>query len=120
MEYSPLALSSCPPSYLARPEHVQRRAQRLVNGKSPHLVLDSFQPLQECRNVAGLYVMHKALNLHTPHLAATKLPRPPPPLHSTRVALYRQEQVNVPFSRTEHHLRSFLPRYGRLWNQLVR
>ncbi|KAG0715323.1 hypothetical protein GWK47_012205 [Chionoecetes opilio] len=31
----------------------------------------------------------------------------------------QQEQVTVPFSRTDHHLRSFLPRYGRLWNQLV-
>ncbi|KAG0729529.1 hypothetical protein GWK47_030120 [Chionoecetes opilio] len=60
--------------------------------------------------------MHKALNFHTPHLAAIKLPRPPPPLQSTRVAPHRQEQVTVPFSRTEHHLRSFLPRYGRLWN----
>ncbi|KAG0721613.1 hypothetical protein GWK47_000644 [Chionoecetes opilio] len=63
--------------------------------------------------------MHKALNFHTPHLAAIKLPRPTLPLHSTRVALHRQEQVIVPFSRTEHHLRFFLPRYGRLWNQLA-
>ncbi|KAG0718178.1 RNA-directed DNA polymerase from mobile element jockey [Chionoecetes opilio] len=119
MEYSPLASSSCPPSYLATLDCVQRRAQRLVNGKRPHLAPDSFQPLQERRDVAGLCVMHKALNLHTPHLAAIKLPRPPPPFHSTRVAPYRQEQVTVPFSRTKHHLRSFLPRYGRLWNQLV-
>ncbi|KAG0724822.1 RNA-directed DNA polymerase from mobile element jockey [Chionoecetes opilio] len=119
MEYSPLAWSSCPPSYLATQDRVQRRAQRLVSDKRPHHAPDSFQPLQEHRDVAGLCVMHKALYLHTPHLAAIKLPRPPPPLHSTRVAPHRQEQVNVPFSRTEHHLRSFLPRYGRLWNQLV-
>ncbi|KAG0719691.1 hypothetical protein GWK47_049990 [Chionoecetes opilio] len=51
---------------------------------------------------------HKALNLQTPHLAAIKLPRPPPPLHSTRVAPHRHEQVIVPFSRTD-----------LLWNQLV-
>ncbi|KAG0729688.1 hypothetical protein GWK47_029826 [Chionoecetes opilio] len=119
MEYSPLAWSSCPPSYLATLDRVQRRAQRLVSDKRPHHAPDSFQPLQKRRDVAGLCVMHKALNLHTPHLAAIKLPRPPPPLHSTRVAPHRQEQVTVPFSRTEHHLRSFLPRYGRLWSQLV-
>ncbi|KAG0725585.1 hypothetical protein GWK47_038367 [Chionoecetes opilio] len=119
MEYSPLAWSSCPPSYLATLGRFQRRAQRLDSDKRPHHAPDSFQPLQKRRDVAGLCVMHKALNLHTPHLAAIKLPRPPPPLHSTRVAPHRQEQVTVPFSRTEHHLRSFLPRYGRLWNQLV-
>ncbi|KAG0724606.1 hypothetical protein GWK47_040281 [Chionoecetes opilio] len=109
MEYSPLAWSSCPPSYLATLDRVQRRAQRLVNGKPPHFAPDSFQPLQERRDVAGLCVMHKTLNLHTPHLAAIKLPRPPPPLHSTLVPSYRQEQVTVPFSRTEHHL--YVPSY---------
>ncbi|KAG0715070.1 RNA-directed DNA polymerase from mobile element jockey [Chionoecetes opilio] len=105
MEYSPLAWSSCPPSYLATLDRVQRRAQRLASDKRPHHAPDSFQPLQKRRDVAGLCVMHKALNLHTPHLAAIKLPRPQPPLHSTRVAPHRQEQVTVPFSRTEHHLR---------------
>ncbi|KAG0710865.1 hypothetical protein GWK47_021925 [Chionoecetes opilio] len=119
MEYSPLTWASCPPSYLATLDRVQRRAQRLVNDKRPHHAPDYFQPLQKRRDVAGLCVMHKALNLHTPRLAAIKLPRPPPPLHSTRVVSHRQEQVTVPFSRTEHHLRSFLLRYGRLWNQLV-
>ncbi|KAG0714396.1 hypothetical protein GWK47_014219 [Chionoecetes opilio] len=108
-----------PALLLGHTRRVQRRAQRLVSDKRPHHAPDSFQPLQKRRDVAGLCVMHKALNLHTPHLAVIKLPRPPPPLHSTRVAPHRQEQVTVPFSRTEHHLRSFLPRYGRLWNQLV-
>ncbi|KAG0710939.1 hypothetical protein GWK47_021742 [Chionoecetes opilio] len=78
MEYSPLAWSSCSPSYLATLDRVQRRAQRLVNDKRPHHAPDYFQPLQERRDVAGLCVMHKALNLHTPHLAAIKIPRPPP------------------------------------------
>ncbi|KAG0710867.1 hypothetical protein GWK47_021905 [Chionoecetes opilio] len=92
-----------------------RRISHLLDAKGVEVLYKA----QKRRAVAGLCVMHKALNLHTPHLAAIKLPRPPPPLHSTRVAPHRQEQVTVPFSRTEHHLRSFLPRYGRLWNQLV-
>ncbi|KAG0720079.1 hypothetical protein GWK47_049232 [Chionoecetes opilio] len=41
-------------------------------------------------------------------------------LHSTRVAHNIDHQVTVPFARAEHYLRSFLPRYGRLWNTLVR
>ncbi|KAG0700304.1 hypothetical protein GWK47_025622 [Chionoecetes opilio] len=40
------------------------------------------------------------------------------PSHSTRAAHNIDHQVTVPFARTD--LRSFLPRYGRLWNTLVR
>lgn len=120
MEYSPLAWSSCPPSYLATLDRVQARAQRLIQRTGPQYARGSLQPLQERRDVAGLCVMFKAHNLNTPHLAALKLPAPPTPIHSTRAAPHRQEQVAVPFSRTEHHVRSFQPRYSRLWNQLVR
>ncbi|KAG0711354.1 hypothetical protein GWK47_020760 [Chionoecetes opilio] len=42
-----------------------------------------------------------------------------PSLHPCRPHTDRSKSKTVPFSRTEHHLRSFLPRYGRLWNQLV-
>ncbi|KAG0718149.1 hypothetical protein GWK47_053030 [Chionoecetes opilio] len=35
------------------------------------------------------------------------------PSHSTRAAHNIDHQVTVPFARTEHYLRSFLPRYGR-------
>ncbi|XP_050715616.1 uncharacterized protein LOC126998200 [Eriocheir sinensis] len=120
MEYSPLAWSSCPPSYLATLDRVQARAQRLIQRTGPQHARGSLQPLQERRDVAGLCVMFKAHNLNTPHLAALRLPAPPTPIHSTRAAPHRQEQVAVPFSRTEHHIRSFQPRYSRLWNQLVR
>ena len=119
MEYSPLSWSSCAPSYLDKLDRVQARAQRLVNTKQHQHLPDSFQPLQERRDVAGLCVMYKTLNLHTPHLAALKPPSPTLTLHSTRAAPHRQEQVTVPFSRTEHHLRSFQPRYSRLWNKMT-
>ncbi|KAG0716446.1 hypothetical protein GWK47_009688 [Chionoecetes opilio] len=68
----------------------------------------------------GGEVLYKAQVRSLMEYCSHQAPRPPPPLHFTHVAPYRQEQVTVPFSRTEHHLRSFLPRYGRLWNQLVR
>ena len=119
MEYSTLAWSSCPPSYLASLDRVQARAQRLVWSKRPQ-ANDLFQPLQVRRDVSGLCVMFKAHNQNTPHLAALKLPRPCLTQRTTRAVPHQQDQVTVPFSRTEHHRRSFLPRYSRLWNQLVR
>lgn len=121
MEYAPLTWSSCPPSYLTDLERVQARAQRLVRGRTLDHAADAFQPLQHRRDVAGLCVMYKAQALHIPHLAALRVPGPVPQTQVTRSAgnTEHPHTVTVPFSRTEHYIRSFLPRYSRLWNQLV-
>ncbi|KAG0716709.1 hypothetical protein GWK47_009048 [Chionoecetes opilio] len=108
---------SRPPSYLTTNRRGQRRAQRLVNDKRPHLDPDSFQPLQERRDVAVLCAMHKGkINLHTPHLgkpSSSLRPPPPPSLHPCRPT--QTGQVSRALSRIEHHLRSFLPRYGPVY-----
>ena len=118
MEYSPLTWSSCPPYHLNTLDRIQRRAKDLIRAKGRPNTLSSLQPLQERRDVAGLCVMYKTINLRTPHLAPLRPPTPPPPTHATRHAIFSQDLVTVPFSRTEHHLRSFLPRYSRMWNNL--
>ncbi|XP_045137168.1 uncharacterized protein LOC123519728 [Portunus trituberculatus] len=121
MEYAPLTWSSCPTSYLTGLERVQTRAQRLVRVCTRGHAPDTFQPLQHRRDVVGLCVMFKAQALHTPHLATLRLPGPPPPTQATRSAGNSEHPhtVAVPFSRTEYNIRSFLPRYSRLWNQMV-
>ncbi|KAG0714596.1 hypothetical protein GWK47_013810 [Chionoecetes opilio] len=40
--------------------------------------------------------------------------------YATRDAHKRGQQLIVPFARTETFFRSFLPRYSRLWNRVVR
>ncbi|KAG0722988.1 hypothetical protein GWK47_043479 [Chionoecetes opilio] len=40
--------------------------------------------------------------------------------YSTRDANKRDQQLIVPFARTATFFRSFLPRYSRLWNRVVR
>jgi len=118
MEYSPLAWSSCPPSYLGLLDRVQARAQRLSRMRTPEGDVRSLQPLQQRRDVAGMCVMYKVQRMHLPQLAALRL-NPPAPLPN-RAAYNNEHQVAVPYARTEHYLRSFLPRYSRLWNTLVR
>ncbi|KAG0716706.1 hypothetical protein GWK47_000966 [Chionoecetes opilio] len=54
MEYSPLAWSSCPPSYLRLLDRVQARAQRLARLKDPEAAAEIIQPLQQRRDVAGM------------------------------------------------------------------
>ncbi|KAG0715103.1 hypothetical protein GWK47_012720 [Chionoecetes opilio] len=120
MEYSPLAWSSCPPSYLRLLDRVQARAQRLARLKAPEAAAQIIQPLQLRRDVAGMCVMYKAHRMQLLQLAELRLNPRARPSHSTRAAHNIDHQVTVPFARTEHYLRSFLPRYGRLWNTLVR
>ncbi|KAG0717051.1 hypothetical protein GWK47_055227 [Chionoecetes opilio] len=120
MECSPLAWSSCPPSYLGLLDRVQARAQRLARLKAPEVAAQIIQPLQQRRDVAGMCVMYKAHRMQLLQLAELRLNPRARPSHATRAAHNIDHQVTVPFARTEHYLRSFLPRYGRLWNTLVR
>ena len=122
MEYAPLTWSSCPPSYLNLLDKVQDRAQRLITQRVPpgrHLT--PLQPLQHRRDVAGLSAVFKIHRVRAPHLSSLRQPWAAPHSHVTRDSHTRdQQQLTVPFARTETYLRSFLPRYTRLWNSQVR
>ncbi|KAG0715148.1 hypothetical protein GWK47_012632 [Chionoecetes opilio] len=120
MEYAPLTWSSCPPSYLSLLDKVQARAQRLIRLKAlQDQLLPPLQPLQQRRDVAGLCVVYKTHKQYVPHLAALRQPWARPHGHTTRTAATRDHQLIVPFARTETSLRSFLPRYTRMWNRMV-
>ncbi|KAG0693680.1 hypothetical protein GWK47_003184 [Chionoecetes opilio] len=119
MEYSPLAWSSCPPSYLGLLDRVQAIVQRLARLKAPEAAAQIIQPLQQRRDVAGMCVMYKVHRMQLLQLAELRLNPLARPSHSTRAAHNIDHQVTVPLARTEHYLRYFLPRYGRLWNTLV-
>ena len=121
MEYAPLTWSSCPPSYLGLLDKVQNRARRLMDEKAqPEERIPPLQPLQHRRDVAGLCAIFKIHREGAQHLSALRQPWAAPHPHSTRDAQTRDQQLTVPFARTETFLRSFVPRYTRLWNNLVR
>ena len=120
MEYAPLTWSSCPLSYLGLLDRVQRRAERLIKTKAPPAQQpEPLQPLQHRRDVAGLCVIYKIHRQGATHLGALRQPWATPHHHATRDAHTRNQQLAVPFARTETYLRSFLPRYTRLWNSLT-
>ncbi|ROT71085.1 hypothetical protein C7M84_010604 [Penaeus vannamei] len=116
----PSHLVILPPSYLGLLDKIQQRAQRLICLKAP---LDQssplMQPLQQRRDVAGLCVIYKTHKQSAPHLTALRQPWSQPHGHATRAAATGDDQLVVPFARTETFLRSFLPRYTRMWNHLV-
>ena len=120
MEYSPLVWSSCPPSYLTLLDRVQNRARRLVEFKAHHTDQPiHFQSLQHRRDVAALCVLYKVHKECIPHLASLRLPPAVAMVHTTRNAHNRIQELQIPFARTELYLRSFQPKYSRLWNSLV-
>ncbi|KAG0718083.1 hypothetical protein GWK47_053173 [Chionoecetes opilio] len=65
-------------------------------------------------------VMYKAHWMQLLQLAELRLNPRARPSHSTHAAHNIDHQVIMHFARMEHYLRSFLSRYGRLWNTLVR
>ena len=120
MEYSPLVWSSCPPSYLRLLDKVQDRARRLVEFKKLEGELPIFfQSLQHRRDVAGLCVLYKVQRLSNPHLSALRLRSAPQTGYNTRASHSVPHELEVPFSRTEQYMRSFHPRFSRLWNKVV-
>ena len=120
MEYSPLVWSSCPPSYLRLLDKVQDRARRLVEFKKLEGELPIFfQSLQHRRDVAGLCVLYKVQRLSNPHLSALRLRSAPQAGYNTRASHSVPHELEVPFARTEQYMRSFHPRFSRLWNKVV-
>ncbi|XP_070000716.1 uncharacterized protein [Penaeus vannamei] len=120
MEYAPLTWSSCPPSYLGLLDKIQHRAQHLICLKAPpYQSSPLMQPLQQRRDVAGLCVIYKTHKQSAPHLTALHQPWAQLHSHTTRAAATGDDQLVIPFARTETFLHSFLPRYTRMWNHLV-
>ena len=120
MEYCPLVWSSCPASYLGLLDRVQNRAQGLVSLKTNESERQRvFQPLQHRREVAALCVMYKVHRQNIPHLASLRLEPQTAALHDTRTSSTRGQELKVPFARTDQYLRSFHPKYARLWNKMV-
>ena len=121
MEYSPLTWSSCPPSYLGLLDSVQNRATRLIQMKTRDPRCYELQPLQHRRDVGGLCVMFKANTQRIEHLTDLRLPELPPAINATRERANNEEHMlEIPFGRKEFYLRSFLTRYARLWNTMVK
>ena len=119
MEYSPLVWSSCPPSYLRLLDRIQERAIRMIENIRQNINTPiTFQPLQHRRNVSGLCVIYKVHKLQNPHLSSMCLP-PERYNYNTRQASTSGQELQIPFARTEQYLRSFLPRYSRLWNKVA-
>ena len=121
MEYSPLVWSSCPPSHLRLLDRVQERARRLVEYKRQNVDPPIFfQPLQHRRDVSGLCVFFKVHKVRNAHLSSLCLPSAVMSNYNTRGSIDSRHELHVPFARTEQYLRSFHPRYSRLWNRFVR
>lgn len=120
MECAPLTWCSCPPSNLGLLDKVQRQALWLLDLYTRlHETPSLLQPLQHRRDVSGMCVMYKIQRQHTPPVATLQPPTAAPTIHATRSSWRRNQQVQVPFARTELFLRSFQSRYSRLWNNMV-
>ena len=121
MEYSPLVWSSCPPSYLRLLDKVQERAMHLFEMRridnDPPIF---FHPLQHRRDASGFCVFYKCYILQAEHLSAVRLPTTTRIRQDTRATRGTEYEFHIPFARTEQYLRTFAPRFSRIWNKMIR
>ena len=121
MEYCPLSWNGCPSSYLQKLDSVRDRAQRLIDWKrrleEAPIIL---QQLQHRRNVSAMCVFYKVHRMRKEHLQCLRIAEATPVHHNLRNSNSRNLELHIPRSRTDQHLRSFLPKYTRMWNNLVR
>ncbi|XP_045105124.1 uncharacterized protein LOC123500473 [Portunus trituberculatus] len=118
LEYGCLSWMSSAATHMQRLDKVQRRALRLAGYDAhqddlpPHTPVTS---LEHRRDVAALVVCHKTQVQGVPHLRRLGLPlraaqRP------TRAAATSEQTVEVPFSNTRQHQRTYSARTSRMWN----
>ncbi|KAG0714935.1 hypothetical protein GWK47_013117 [Chionoecetes opilio] len=122
MEYAPLTWSSCPPSYLSLLDKVQARAQRLISLKalqepaspSSATLAAASRRTRSVRRLQNTQAACPASGCSPTALGKTTRP------HHTNCCYQGPSTVLiVPFARTETSLRSFLPRYTRMWSRMV-
>ena len=119
MEYSPLTWGGAAKKYLGLLDKIQARANNIIQDGDPHYNIQTkLQDLQHRRDVAGLTTFFKFQQHRVTHL--DELARP---LQRRERTTRRVEQiptaVEVPFARTSHYQRCFLPAYSILWNNLL-
>ena len=119
MEYCPLSWDSCPVTYLNKLESVRKRAQRLIFSKLTGEDQQQYRlpPLSHRRNLVGMCVMYKVHKLGVPHLSSLRCDAATTTQRRTRRA--NESLLRVPPSRSEQHLRTFLPKFTRLWNCMM-
>ena len=111
MEYCPLSWNGCPKSHLQRLDGIRDRAQRLINWKrSMEDSQITLQQLQHRRDVSAMCVFYKIHKMGVEHLHSLRGIKALPLVHNLRRSSRREEEISVPRSRTEQHLRRFVPK----------
>ena len=120
MEYGPLTWNGSPINHLRRLDGIRNKAQQLFNWKcksetSPVVL----QKLQNRGDLSALCVFYKVHKMWVDHLQSIQGTKTTPLNRNLKRWGRRQEEISVPRSRTEQHLRSFVPNYASMWKNLV-
>nr|XP_027238108.1 uncharacterized protein LOC113829201 [Penaeus vannamei] len=118
LEYAALPWMSASKTHLDLLDKVQRRAYHLIDSVRQDTQPALHTTLQHRRDVAALTVMHKIQVQRVPHPQGLRLPRRRS-LRPTRTVISSEDAVDVPWSNTSQHQRTFLSRAARLWNSFV-
>jgi hypothetical protein len=119
MEYCGPIWQGAPKAALSKLDIIQRRACKIM-GINQDVVADlNLQSLAHRRNISGLCQIHRMVSNVAPHGVCELLPCFRQPVRNSRCVMQSHHfQLNVPRSKTEHHMKSFVPCFSRCWNGL--
>ena len=120
LEYGTLTWMSSPRTYMNMLNKVQQRAEQLITSayyrEGEHVITED--SLGHRRDVATLCVMHKVQIQRVPHLQGLRIPTRRSQ-QSTRTMLSSECLVEVPWSNSSQHQRTYVSRAARLWNSFT-
>jgi len=116
MEYCGPIWENSSNEYLKKLDCIQNKALRLIGRKGPELNIHN---LQHRRNVSGLSQFYRMVCGMAPPSVTDLVPNFKAPSRDTRVVSQSHHlQLSLGRSKTEHHRKSFIPKYSHIWNSI--
>ena len=117
LEYCSHLLDSVSKGSVLLIEKLQNQALRILGCSDPYK--ENILPMSHRRNVGSLSLLYRYFHGHCSKELLGLVPAPQHLGPSTRYAAASHPFcLEIPRSRTKHHMKSFFPRTVRLWNSL--
>ena len=119
MEYCGPIWQGAPKVALSKLDTIQRKACRVMGINQDVAASLNMQSLTHRRQISGLCQIHRMITNVAPSKVCELLPAFSESVRNSRhVVQSHHLQLNVRRSKTEHHMKSFVPSISRCWNSL--
>ena len=104
---------------LQKLDNIQWQACKTMGKKCDVMPEINLSSLQHRRDISALCQIHRLISSTAPPTISELLPRFAAQLRMSRqITPHHHFQSHIARSKTDHHMKSLIPRYARCWNSL--